>query len=133
MKITNKVNELISQLSNDPSVMGIWLIGSRASGNAHAASDWDLLVFSTNEPQATCARVEGIDILWKGPSGNVLLEGQPISFQFEFSDFNWLVVAEGHATYRGKKFNEVPDGIRDASEPLQSFIECKALCLWQRQ
>ena len=133
MEITDKVKELIFQLASDLSIMEIWLIGSRVSGNAHAESDWDLLVFSTNEPQVTSSRVEGIDVLWKGPSGNVLLEGQPISVQFKFSDFNWLVVTEGEATYRGRKFKEVADGIRDASIPLQSFIEGKAVCLWQRQ
>ena len=133
MEIPENIKDLVFQLANDLSIMEIWLIGSRASGNAHAASDWDLLVFSTSEPQATTSRVEGIDVLWKGPSGNVLLEGQPISFQFEFSDFNWLVVGEGQATYCGRKFNEVPEGIRDASIPLQSFIEGKAVCLWQRQ
>ncbi|QYJ80478.1 nucleotidyltransferase domain-containing protein [Shewanella acanthi] len=132
MEIPGKIKDLVFQLANDSSIMEIWLIGSRASGNTHAASDWDLLVFSTSEPQATTSRVEGIDVLWKGPSGNVLLEGQPTSFQFEFSDFNWLAVDEGQATYRGRKLNEVPEGIRDASILLHSFIEGKAVCLWQR-
>jgi hypothetical protein len=133
MEIADKVKDLIFQLANDLSIMEIWLIGSRASGNTHAASDWDLLVFSTNEPRVTTLRAKGIDVLWKGPSGNVLLEGQPISLQFKFSDFNWLAVAKCQATYRGRKFNEVPDGIHDASIPLQSFIEGKAVCLWHRQ
>lgn len=80
MEIPEKIKDLVFQLANDLSIMEIWLIGSRASGNTHAASDWDLLVFSTSEPQATASRVEGIDVLWKGPSGNVLLEGQRTSF-----------------------------------------------------
>ncbi|MCA1929111.1 nucleotidyltransferase domain-containing protein [Rheinheimera sp.] len=132
MEITNTVKELISQLSQDLSIMEVWLIGSRASDSAHVASDWDLLVFSTIEPRVTASRIDGVDIIWKGPSGNVLLEGQPISHQFKFSDFNWLVTSENQATYLGKKFNDVPDGIRDASIPLQSKIKGKAICLWRR-
>ena len=112
--------------------MEIWLIGSRASGNHHSESDWDILVFSNNEPQVTSSRVEGIDVLWKGPSGKVLLKGMSNFYQMEFSDFNWVEIAEAQAIYSGKKFNDVPDGIRDASIPLQSIVESKAVRLWHR-
>jgi hypothetical protein len=132
MEIPEYIKNLVAQLAEDISIMEVWLIGSRASGTYHESSDWDILVFSTREPQVNSTRVAGVDVLWKGPSGNILLEGQPDSFQFNFSDFQWLDYAEGRATYRGRKFLEVPEGIRDASIPLQSFVESKALRLWQR-
>ena len=132
MEILEKVKELISQLTQDSSIMEIWLIGSQASGNAHSKSDWDILVFSEKEPQVTFARAEGIDVLWKGPLGKILLEGQSTAFQMEFSEFNWVEVTEGQAIYCGKKFNEVPEGGRDTSMPLQSLVKCKAVRLWRR-
>jgi hypothetical protein len=39
MEVTDKVKKLILQLANDLSIMEIWLIGSRASGNTHPVPD----------------------------------------------------------------------------------------------
>lgn len=42
------VNNIIMDISKSPTVVSIWLVGSRANGNETAKSDWDILVFSTD-------------------------------------------------------------------------------------
>lgn len=133
MEIPEKLNALIAELKEDSSIMEIWLIGSQASGTSHSKSDWDLLIFSTQDPKQTISRIEGIDILWRGPSDKVLLEGQSMTYLLEFSDFKWIEPEDGIAIYSGRKFNETPNEARDASVPLQSIIESKAIRLWCRR
>ena len=121
---------MLEELASDSSVSEVWLVGSRANGTALRGSDWDLLVFSDLEPSPTRSRMAGVDVLWKGPSGNVLLEGQSEHYVFNFSDFVWIQTGRDRARYRGKRFNDVPQGVRDASVPFQSFVDADALRLW---
>ena len=131
--LPKEVEQVVNDLSSDESVNEIWLIGSQASGNATPQSDWDLLIISDREPIACSQRTDGIDVLWRGPSGRVLLEGQPDSLGFKFGDFHWSEYEIGRANYRGRKFSSVADGVaRDADDPIQKFIEATAVRLWAR-
>jgi len=122
---------VIDQLSQDPSVLEVWLIGSRVNMSATTDSDWDLLVFSTKEPYETLAREKGVDVLWKGPSGKVLLEGQPECMKVCFSDFQWAESESDKAAYVGRKFVDCKSGeVRDASEPAQVRGHSLASRIW---
>lgn len=74
--IPDHVDAIVKELSQDLSTHEIWLIGSRATGNYNVSSDWDLLLFSNEEPVPRERRCEGVDVLHCGPSGVILLEGQ---------------------------------------------------------
>lgn len=127
------VESVLNDLTTDHSVLEVWLIGSRPSGTATSTSDWDLLVFSYAEPAVGPARMDGIDVLWSGPSGATLLEGRSINMMFDFKDFQWRETEAGCAEYRGRKFTDAEDGVaRDASTPLQVYISCHAVRLWKR-
>lgn len=51
MLIPPHVQEVIDRLVRDPSVRAIWLVGSRANSEFHEKSDWDLLVFDSEEKE----------------------------------------------------------------------------------
>jgi len=127
------VESVFNDLTNDDSVLEVWLMGSRASGTATSLSDWDLLVLSNAEPTVVPARMNGVDVLWSGPTGAILLEGRPETLMFEFKDFQWRETENGCAEYRGRKFTDAEDGVaRDASIPLQVFVSCRAVRLWKK-
>jgi predicted nucleotidyltransferase len=126
--LPNRVRHVIAELAADESVREVWLIGSQADGSATAASDWDLLVLSGREPQNRPARHFGIDILWAGPSGKVLLEGQSEFLAFAFTDLQWNEQGDGTAQYLGRKFVERKIGVvYDTSEPVQIRSVAKAV------
>lgn len=81
------VVDVVQQLRADADSLEVWLIGSRATSTAHATSDWDLLVRSLREPEFASRRCEGVDVLHCGPSGTILLEGQPMSMTIQFASF----------------------------------------------
>lgn len=126
-----QVSCLVEKLAADPAVCEIWLIGSQANGTATCASDWDFLVFSDQEPSVTNQRCEGIDVLWKGPSGAVLLEGQSEFHAFGFDDFRWTAQADDHAQFLGRKFADIEYGVAsDLSESLQRRSIQRATRIW---
>jgi hypothetical protein len=128
------VSQVLRDLRADASVLEVWLIGSRAAGCAAPESDWDLLVFSSAEPVSREPRADGVDVLWSGPSGAVLLEGMSATYSRDLSDYEWHDLGAGRATYRGRKFTGAADakGIRDASVPLQVFTAAVGCLLWKR-
>jgi hypothetical protein len=127
------VNNVIGQLALDPNSLEIWLIGSQATGNQSALSDWDLLLFSSVEPQPRARRREGIDVLHCGPSGTILLEGQPAVMEIRFASFEWTQVSPTAANYKGLHFPDFPSGVvRDIDEPSTIQADSKAVLLWQR-
>lgn len=128
LPLPDRIRQVIAELEADASVREVWLIGSQADGSATTASDWDLLVRSSQEPQCKPARYLGIDILWAGPSGQVLLEGQSEFLAFAFTDLQWNEQEDGTAQYLGRKFVEREVGVvYDTSEPVQSRSAAKAL------
>jgi len=109
----------------------VWLIGSRANNCATDRSDWDFLVFQTEDPIPTTARQTGVDVLCVGPSGRVLLEGQPEDFGFALSDLQWTENERGFASYRGKRFVEYPEmQTIDADAPRFHRPHLRAQRLW---
>lgn len=132
--IPDHVRTVVAELAVESSSREIWLIGSRATGNHHLESDWDLLLFSSEEPVATNRRSENVDVLHGGPSGAILLEGQPTLMQVRFESFRWRRTGPFEAEYQGLRFLDVPSGVaRDSDEPSYVFIPSKAFLLWQRQ
>ena len=128
------VQSVVTDLAADPNSKVVWLIGSRASGTQTPQSDWDLLLFSDREPAPTACRVEGVDVLHVGPSGKVLLEGQPASMELAFSDFQWKEVVPGVAEYTGLELVEYPAGTaRDSDEPAVKRSPARGLPLWSRE
>jgi hypothetical protein len=131
-QLSDAVAEIVAELRLEGSVEQIWLIGSRASGRATASSDWDLLVFSSEDPRECPCRRIGVDVLWRGPSGRILLEGKPSCLAIYFSDLQWSESAPGYATYRGRKFQGDDLDVRDYS-PAMIFVQSSAIRLWTRQ
>jgi hypothetical protein len=111
-------------------VISIWLVGSRANGNAKMTSDWDILVFSNKEPFRRKARDECIDVLRVGPSENGQLEGE--AHPFLFNNWEWSQTDEKTTTYTGNKFIDYPNGIRDVVDPIYKFSKSNAICLWRK-
>lgn len=121
---------VLHQLING-GALAIWLIGSRANNSACERSDWDLLSFQERDPIVTEARQPGVDVLWVGPSGKVLLEGKPAEFTFYLSDLEWTEEADGCACYTSKHFIDYPgnQGI-DYSMPRFHRRRLRAMRLW---
>jgi len=134
LTLPEHVHCVINDLASDPSVREIWLIGSQVNGSASTASDWDLLVRSTREPEATSRRYADIDIIWSGPSGKTLAEGQSDFYAFPFDDFQWVEKEDGIAQFLGRKSAELDFGVlHDTSHPSQYRSIQKAVRAWRAQ
>ena len=131
LKLPHAALTVITELSQDPSVLEVWLIGSRANAIASESSDSDLLVFSEREPRVSPSRHPEVDVLWVGPVGNLLLEGQAECMALNFSDFKWDRSSPVAANYLGRKSLNHPIGVaRDATEPAQARESLCAIRLW---
>lgn len=130
VKLPYYVSQIIDELKLEDSTISIWLIGSRANGNAKNSSDWDLLVFSTKETCVTGRRHENVDVIIVDPTESCLLEGKTIDFKLSFKNWSWSDKGGGFATYIGQKFIDYPSGIRDSSDPRCEKSINNAYCLW---
>ena len=128
--IPDFVMKIIEELAAEAASLSIWLVGSRANGNANTTSDWDILVFSNEEPFYRKQRDRNIDVIWVGPSGNGLVEGRVTEFPFD--NWEWRESYDQMATYQGRRFIDYPEGIRNASEPIYEIKENLAFCLWRQ-
>ncbi|RYE01285.1 MAG: nucleotidyltransferase domain-containing protein [Sphingobacteriales bacterium] len=127
------VADIVQQLKEDMDSLEVWLIGSRATNTAHATSDWDLLLRSAREPEPVTHRCEGVDVLHCGPSGKILLEGQPRKREIKFTGFMWEAISPVEARYSGIQFLPVQEGVvRDSWDPSVVRFPAKALLLWHR-
>jgi hypothetical protein len=124
------VATIIESLSQDETTKSIWLVGSRANGYAKENSDWDLVVFSFNEPTITTNRHQNVDVIQVGPSGTFLLEGKNLEFLLSFANWNWKQVSDGEATYTSLDFAEphLSNTIHDSTS-ISSLLR-NALKLW---
>jgi hypothetical protein len=124
---------VVRQLEEDPDSLEVWLIGSRACNTEHAGSDWDLLLMSKSEPEPVSRRHEGIDVLHCGPSGTVLLEGQPRAMAVQFESFSWAPVSPVEAEYSGIRFLPLQEGVVfEYSEPSVLRVSAGGFLLWRR-
>jgi len=73
-----QVVEVLNRLIKEKETDSIWLVGSRANGTEHTDSDWDFIVFVSNQLSERTARHSQVDIIRVDRSGNYLLEGQPM-------------------------------------------------------
>ena len=133
VELPDSIFDVVQELAGDPDTREVWLIGSRASNTQHATSDWDLLLRSSREPTPVLYRQSGIDVLHCGPSGTILLEGQPMSMAVQFSSFLWEHVSSVEARYDGIKHLPWLEGVAlNCSEPSVIRVPAKALLLWSR-
>ena len=128
IKIPSFVLDIIDELTAETGMISIWLIGSRANGNAKITSDWDILVFSNKKPFYRKIRHEYVDVVRVGPSGNAQLEGE--THVLQFSSWKWNQTDKQTATYIGNRFIDYPGGVRDAVDPIYKFNKRNAICLW---
>jgi hypothetical protein len=123
----------LAELREEVFTESIWLVGSRANQTSTPNSDWDLLVFSSVEPEVVPARCEDVDVIRVGPSKQTfLLEGRGSDFLLSFADWRWCEIDEVRAIYTGKKFINYPPGARDASDPVYIETKQSAYRLWSR-
>lgn len=134
MEFPREVEEVMTHLISDSTVDEIWLIGSRADGSGSQTSDWDFLVRSTREPRSVPRRSPNIDILWSGPSGATLVEGEDEGLTFEFSDLAWKRTSTAEASYVGRRLKDFQYGVaRDATESVVVRSRQRAHLVWQRR
>lgn len=114
------VRTVVNELVATASTQSIWLVGSRANDDAHEGSDWDLLVFSNNEPQQTARkRSPGVDVINVGPSGAWNLEGE--SDVLDFADWRWRQESATAATYISKDFSTADQEPVVVDRPFQAL------------
>ncbi len=107
--LEQNVVEYIEQLiSANPSIQSIWLFGSRANETQKADSDWDFLVFGTEETLEALIFNQSfhqnhIDLMvvyngddFKKPWGEKQKSGS-------LSEWCWKELSENTATYRATK------------------------------
>jgi hypothetical protein len=100
-QLPDYVQRAVADLASEPATQSIWLIGSRASSTARPSSDWDLLVFSADEPRERDRRCDELDVVHVGPSGHFLAEGQPVAgFTLSFANWEWREAGD-QAIYTG--------------------------------
>lgn len=132
--LPDSVGRVLAELKEEDATQSVWLVGSRANGTARPDSDWDLLVFSSSEPEVAPARLEGVDVIRVGPSRQTfLLEGKGSNYMISFADWQWREINEATARYTDKRFIEYPPAARDVAEPVFSRTERKAYRLWLKQ
>jgi hypothetical protein len=122
----------VERLAADADTLEIWLAGSRANGNAHEKSDWDLIVFSGRDPTPIARQVVGVDVIHVGPHGMFLLEGMSEHFMQPFADFHWQDDGGGVATYRSKRLISFEPGtVRNSDQPSVIVASAKAVLLFK--
>jgi predicted nucleotidyltransferase len=101
MEISAYIADLITQY---PQIGAVWLFGSRANGNGHADSDWDLFIFADEDTfrllESDCVhRRRDIDLL-------VVIDGdefkQPWGLNPKhgwLSEWEWKIVSPTEASY----------------------------------
>lgn len=130
MILPSDVSEIVEELKKEKTTKSIWLVGSRANGNAHKNSDWDLLVFSSKDPEPTKSRKDNIDVIIVGSNNKYLLEGQNQDYIGEFDTWYWQKTSDTEATYLNLTIKDVkPMEAIDGSTASRS--SCLAKCLWQ--
>jgi hypothetical protein len=95
---------------------------------ARSSSDWDLLVFSADEPRERHRRCDELDVIHVGPSRHFLAEGQPAAgFTLCFANWEWREDGD-HATYTGYDFLGKTDDY-DGSSPVRR-LQRRAVRIW---
>jgi Nucleotidyltransferase domain. len=134
-ELLNTLPDFVLRVLSDfkeESTESVWLVCSRANQTATPNSDWDLLVFSSIEPEVVSPRGQHVDVIRVGPSRQVLLEGQEIIFKHSFTVWQWREIDEVEATYVGKKFINDSLVAHDYNDPRYSKTEQLAYLLWAK-
>jgi predicted nucleotidyltransferase len=98
-----------------PSVAAIWLIGSRANGTERGESDWDLLVFGTQQTLAFLAssgslHKSEVDLLVVTNGDDFQAAWGERSKHGSLSEWQWQQVSETEAQYMQAKWQEREEG-----------------------
>jgi predicted nucleotidyltransferase len=71
--MTDLLQQIVKLADNDPDIAVVWLYGSRATGNSHASSDYDLAVafnhFIKDDPVEKRLRPECLALDWQRALG----------------------------------------------------------------
>jgi|SRR5690554_3469958 len=109
--LTPKIQTYINRLTEkSPEITAIWLIGSRANGNAKCDSDWDFLVFGD---AGTYKNVENDDSLHLNEVDLLIVTDDEFSKPYgnpktgSLQNWEWNLKSESEATYKGVKW--IPD------------------------
>ncbi len=129
--LTEDIEDYVCDLKvKFPSIASVWLLGSRANGNATDASDWDFLVFSgepIHEEIKSSAELhrDDVDLLLADAKGRY---SKPLGGPEEgglLADWEWSEVSNELANYEGTKF--VTYGEDAADGMIDGDFECSAL------
>ena len=125
-----KIDGFISKITRaHPGIREIWLLGSRAKGEARPNSDWNLFVFADEDTFQRLGRslqfrrtdvqllvVRDGDEFWE-PWGNNPKQGY-------LSEWEWVKISDREAQYCGIKWAQEEKGGQTAMEL------CRAIRLW---
>lgn len=124
-KIQTYINRLTEK---SPEITAIWLIGSRANGNAKHDSDWDLLVFGNAD---TYKNVENDDSLHLDEVDLLIFIDDEFSKPYgnpktgSLKKWEWNVNSESEATYKGVKWIPDLEAEMDSMPNMGQFFEQK--------
>lgn len=125
--LTPKIQTYIKRITEEsPEITAIWLIGSRANGNAKYDSDWDLLVFGD---ASTYKYVENdfplhsdeIDLLIVTDDEFIKSYGNPKTGSLQ--KWEWKVKSESEASYKGVKWISDLEAEKDGISNTGQFLE----------
>lgn len=126
-----QVVEVLNRLIKEKETDSIWLVGSRANGTEHTDSDWDFIVFVSNQLSERTARHSQVDIIRVDRSGNYLLEGQPMELSGQFKTWQWRQIEPGRSVYTVRVIPECGgEGLFD-NEKIR-FVGLRGIYVWRR-
>ena len=130
LEIPSFLNDIVRDISNECDVISIWLVGSRANQTAQDNSDWDIVVFQNKPLKASMARHVNVDIIRVYENKFGMVDGKNIEFSFD--SWEWSGISDLEAQYKGQKFIDYSNGVRDMSDPIYKKSACRGFCLWSR-
>lgn len=125
-----KIDKFLSKITRaHPGIREIWLIGSRANGQARPKSDWNLFVFADEDTFKQLGRnlqFRRADVqLWVVRDSDEFCEPWGDNpKQGYLSEWEWVKISDREAQYCGIKWAQEEKGGQTAMEL------CRAIRLW---
>lgn len=130
---------IIALTTKYPSIMSIWLYGSRANNRFHDRSDWDLFVFADknvlislksdlsfyNDKIDLCIVYNGDD--WEKPYPEVV-DGDETIKRSSLTEFEWKFTSNREATYKEKKYGDIDNWFKSTSNYRENLA--KSIKIW---
>ena len=125
------VIKVLEELSDEKETQSIWFIGSRANDRERLESDWDFIVFVSDEITERNTRNQNVDIIRVYQNRDYLLEGQNISMCNPFENWQWIESEPGLASYTVREIPNVRAGEASDIED-DKYIQLQGINVWQR-